>query len=160
MIPIRSSLGRTHSSCHTCKKHKGKPENYKAFNMLHRTAVIKETLRLYTSNCPPMERIVPSPGMRANGYDIPEGTVVSVAHCATHRDSEVFGEDADLFRPERWLEAGPSSLKRMEHSFMAVRRLLTEKPIADMRKSLVKAIEHAWVVNSASWSCVCSSSGF
>lgn len=102
------------------------------------------------SNSTVFESKTTHPGMKANGYDIPEGTVVSVAHYATHRDTEVFGEDADLFRPERWLEAGPSSLKRMEHSFMAVRTLPTEMPIADMRKSLVKAIEHARVVNSAS----------
>ncbi|KAL9619347.1 MAG: hypothetical protein Q9160_006027 [Pyrenula sp. 1 TL-2023] len=83
------------------------------------TAVIKESLRLYTSNCPPMERIVPSPGIEASGYRIPEGTVVSVAHYVAHRDKDVYGEDADLFRPERWLEADASTLKRMDHSFMA-----------------------------------------
>lgn len=84
--------------------------------------MIKEALRLYTSNCPPMERIVPSPGMAANTYYLPEGTVVSVAHYVTHRNTEAFGDDAGLFRPERWLEAGPSALKRMEHNFMAVRQ--------------------------------------
>lgn len=85
--------------------------------------MIKECLRLYTSNCPPLERIVPSPGIEANGYYIPEGTVVSVAHHVTHIDPEVFGEDAGLFRPERWLEGDPPTLKRMENSFMAVRAL-------------------------------------
>lgn len=91
--------------------------------MKYRNAVIKECLRLHTSNCPPMERVVPSSGMKANGYYIPEGTVVSVAHYVTHRDPEVFGEDACQFRPERWLEADPSRLKRMENSFLAVRAL-------------------------------------
>lgn len=68
-----------------------------------------------------MERIVPSSGMSANGYYIPEGTIVSVAHYVTHRDTEVFGNDAHSFRPERWLEADPFKLKRMDHNFMAVR---------------------------------------
>lgn len=84
-------------------------------------AVTKETLRLYPPNCLPMERIVASPGMETNGYFIPEGTVVSMANFVTHRDPEVFGKDAHLFRPERWLEASTSALKRMEHNFMAVR---------------------------------------
>ena len=67
-----------------------------------------------------MERVVPEPGIESNGYFIPQGTVVSIAHYVTHRDTSVFGEDAEAFRPERWLEADPITLKKMEHSFMAV----------------------------------------
>ena len=88
---------------------------------LTRTAVIKESLRLHTSNCPPMERIVPSPGLAASDYYIPEGTIVSTPYYVAHRDTKVFGEDAHLFRPERWLEAGESTLQRMDQSFLAVR---------------------------------------
>ena len=67
-----------------------------------------------------MERIVPEPGIESGGYAIPPGTVVSVAHYVTHRDPNVFGRDAEVFRPERWLEASPEALRRMEHNFMAV----------------------------------------
>ncbi|KAL8788070.1 MAG: hypothetical protein Q9195_007484 [Heterodermia aff. obscurata] len=98
---------------------KAAPVSNNALKNPYLTAVIKESLRLYTSNCPPMERVVPHEGLHANGHFIPKGTVVSVAHYVTHRDRRVFGDDAEIFRPERWLEADPSALKRMEHNFMA-----------------------------------------
>ena len=67
-----------------------------------------------------MERVVPSSGLTYEGHFIPEGTIVSVAHYVTHRDKAVYGDDAEAFRPERWLEADPGRMKKMEHNFMAV----------------------------------------
>lgn len=93
------------------------------FNLGSRTAVIKESLRVYSSNSPPMERVVPPSGMTANGHHIPEGTIVSVPQFVAHRDVEVYGKDALDFRPERWLEADEASLKKMEHNFLAVSHL-------------------------------------
>ena len=67
-----------------------------------------------------MERIVPSPGIIADNFYIPEGTIVSIPYYVAHRDRNVFGEDAHSFRPERWLEAEPSALQQMDQSFLAV----------------------------------------
>ena len=34
----------------------------------------------------------------------PEGTEITCNPYCLHRESEVYGKDADVFRPERWLE--------------------------------------------------------
>jgi cytochrome P450 len=36
-----------------------------------------------------------------------------------HRCSEAYGDDAAVFRPERWLEADPEQRKTMEHNNLA-----------------------------------------
>ena len=95
-----------------------------------------------------MERIVPSPGIEFNGHFIPHGTVVSVAHYVTHRDPEVYGEDAELFKPERWLESDPQALRKMEHNFMAVSTHPRGLIFAD-RRSLAREIVRVLAENSA-----------
>jgi len=38
------------------------------------------------------------------------GTVVGCAAWVVHQNKEVFGEDADVFRPDRYLDATPEEL--------------------------------------------------
>ncbi|KAI0478576.1 cytochrome P450 [Xylariaceae sp. FL0804] len=85
-------------------------------------AVIKETLRLFPSNSPPMERIVPATGLTVNDYHLPGGTIVSVPQYAVHRDTAVYGKDAEVFRAERWLEADQPTLSQMDRSLLAFGR--------------------------------------
>lgn len=37
---------------------------------------------------------------------IPKGQVVMWGSYALHRTKDVFGDDADIFRPERWVDQG------------------------------------------------------
>lgn len=46
-------------------------------------------------------------------------TVVGINSWVAHSNKEVFGADADIFRPERWLES-EEIVKRREAYFMAV----------------------------------------
>jgi cytochrome P450 len=46
-------------------------------------------------------------------------TVVGVNSWVAHANDEVFGPDAETFRPERWLESKEKA-SNMERSFMAV----------------------------------------
>ena len=39
---------------------------------------------------------------------VPKGTTVRFSTYATHRRKDLFGEDAETFRPERWEDARPS----------------------------------------------------
>lgn len=109
-----------------------------------------------------MERVVPNEGLHANGHFIPKGTVVSVAHYVTHRDPRVFGDDAEVFRPERWREADPTALKRMEHNFMAVSDIDLQGCVCrtDASLSSAKAIVYVLGASWACWSFACSSLKF
>ncbi len=49
-----------------------------------------------------------------NGYGLPSGTQVGTKRRSIQRSKEVYGPDADGFRPERWLEVSdPDKLKAM-----------------------------------------------
>lgn len=87
-------------------------------------AVLKESMRMHPAVGMLLERIVPEGGASIAGTFLRAGTVVGICPWVLHRDKRVFGEDADIFRPERWLEARPDTLKMMERSNLAVSGLL------------------------------------
>jgi cytochrome P450 len=67
--------------------------------------VIKEGLRMW----PPirtMTFIHAQSGDTITGVYIPEGTKVGVCWYVISRSKSSYGEDANVFRPGRWLEAG------------------------------------------------------
>lgn len=67
-----------------------------------------------------LERVVPSSGTFLAGHRFPAGTVVGINPWVAARDKAVYGDDADIFRPERWIESTQEHLKIMERSFLAV----------------------------------------
>lgn len=76
-------------------------------------AVVREGLRMW----PPVGGLgfkqVPPEGDTINGYFVPGGTQIGQGFYAVGRSKLVWGEDADVFRPERWLVAEGDELKRM-----------------------------------------------
>ena len=53
-----------------------------------------------------MPKIVPKGGMTTvHGVFVPEGTQMAVNILHMCRDTEVFGEDAHIFNPDRWIAA-------------------------------------------------------
>lgn len=68
------------------------------------TATIKESLRFIPSGVS-LTRVVPPGGAVIAGQQIPGGTVVGMAILHVHQSAEVWGNDALVFRPERWLES-------------------------------------------------------
>lgn len=66
-------------------------------------ACLKEALRLHPPFCLPFERIVPATGMTVSGRYLPPGTTVGMNPWVINRNRQVFGEDADMWRPKRWL---------------------------------------------------------
>lgn len=76
-------------------------------------AVVREGLRMW----PPLAGLgfkqVPPEGDTINGFFVPGGTQIGQGFHAVGRSRLVWGEDADMFRPERWLLAEESELKRM-----------------------------------------------
>lgn len=77
-------------------------------------AVIREGLRLYPPVTGLMHKSVPRGGATLQGYFLPEGTQVGQNIGGITRSKELFGADADSFRPERWLEAEGERLKAMQ----------------------------------------------
>jgi cytochrome P450 len=80
--------------------------------------VIKESMRCYPIATFGLDRVVPKGGAEVCGKFIPEGTVVSCLLYSVHCDKDVYGQDADQFRPERWLEADELQRRKMERGFI------------------------------------------
>ncbi|KAK3209659.1 hypothetical protein GRF29_44g260760 [Pseudopithomyces chartarum] len=51
-------------------------------------------------------------------YGISTGTEVGINTWLAHYDEDVWGPDAQQFRPERWIETSPERLKVMESHFL------------------------------------------
>ncbi|KAI6784130.1 uncharacterized protein J7T54_004676 [Emericellopsis cladophorae] len=67
-------------------------------------AVIREALRVLPGVSMTLERYVPRGGYSLPSGDyLPEGAIVGMNPYITNRNKAIFGEDADDFRPERWL---------------------------------------------------------
>lgn len=73
-------------------------------NMPYFGACHRETLRYQPSTPIIIPRYVSPGGMDLYGNFAPGGTEIGANPYVIHRDKGVFGEDADIFRPERWLE--------------------------------------------------------
>lgn len=67
-------------------------------------AVIKEALRMHPATGLPLQRIVSPKGATIAGRSIPGNSSVGINPWVAHRNTSVFGLDADTWRPERWLE--------------------------------------------------------
>lgn len=81
-------------------------------------AVMKEALRMHPATGLPLERVVPAGGAEIGDKFFPEGTIVGMNSWVAHRDTSVFGPDANEFRPERWLSSDKEKLSVMERSWM------------------------------------------
>lgn len=82
------------------------PAQYKQIRDLpYLSAVIQESLRFTAPVGLMLERVVPSTGLTLpDGRFIPSGVKIGINPAVVTRDVGVFGEDADTFRPERWLK--------------------------------------------------------
>ncbi|KAJ6020294.1 hypothetical protein N7499_003580 [Penicillium canescens] len=69
-------------------------------------AVIKEALRINPAVGLPLVRVVPAGGAMLCGEFFREGTVVGINPWVAHYNKSIFGTDAHVFRPERWLGQG------------------------------------------------------
>lgn len=77
------------------------------------SACVRESMRFSVAGAglprisPPMDTTLP------DGTIIPPSSMVTMNWNVIHFDREVFGHDAHIFRPERWIEADPETAARM-----------------------------------------------
>lgn len=86
--------------------------------------MINETLRIHPSTGTILERYVPQGGVVIHGTFIPEGTTIGVNAWVMNRNKDVFGEDVDDFRPERWLDDSPERISSMKRNLLTVSTIL------------------------------------
>ncbi|KAB5550751.1 cytochrome P450 [Coniochaeta sp. 2T2.1] len=87
-------------------------------DMPYLQAVIKESLRMHPATGLPLERVVPDGGARICGRDFPKGSIVGINSWVEHRNKDIFGEDADVFNPDRWLSADQERVGLMNRHWM------------------------------------------
>ncbi|GAP86637.2 putative cytochrome P450 CYP629C1 [Rosellinia necatrix] len=73
---------------------------------------IKEGIRVFAPVQWQLARQAAKGGVTIYGRFFPEGTLMSVNPHVMHRSIEIWGEDADEFRPERWLEEENASREK------------------------------------------------
>ena len=89
-------------------------------NLPYFQACLKEAMRLQPAVGLNITRKVPAGGAEIDGVKIPGGTEVSVNGWVLHRDESVWGKDADVYRPERWLDVGKERLREMDRCMFQV----------------------------------------
>ncbi|KAH7391598.1 cytochrome P450 [Cadophora sp. MPI-SDFR-AT-0126] len=80
-------------------------------------AVISESLRLHTVARLATPRDVPPGGANICGTYIPGGVTVNVMPSVVHHRKDIFGEDVEVFRPERWLQGKEKGSKMLSTLF-------------------------------------------
>ncbi|CAN8105409.1 unnamed protein product [Discula destructiva] len=102
---------RLEEEVHAAGVQNQKPVSYKdAHAIPYLEAIVSEALRMLPGVPMPLERYVPQGGYRlSDGSFLPGGSVIGSNPYLLCRVKEVFGDDPESFRPERWLrdeEAG------------------------------------------------------
>ena len=85
-----------------------------------RSAVVWEAIRIHPPVGLILERHVPKGGVDILGVHLPEDTVVGTNAWVLHRDKEIFGEDVEAFRPERWIEFPADQVRDMRKNIFTV----------------------------------------
>lgn len=87
-----------------------------ATNMPYLQACIREGLRIMPPIQGLLNKLTPPEGATVDGLFIPGDTNVGVSYHMMMRRVEIFGSDAEVFRPERWIEADEEAYNRMDRT--------------------------------------------
>jgi benzoate 4-monooxygenase len=114
------------------------------FEMVHDlpylSAVVNETLRFHSTSGIGLPRQVPTDGegIHYKGQYFPPGTVLSVPTYSIHHSKEIWGPDADEFKPERWERLTPRQ-KKAFIPFSYGPRACVGRNVAEMEMKLIVA---------------------
>ncbi|KAF4992377.1 hypothetical protein FDECE_13733 [Fusarium decemcellulare] len=117
-----------------------------ASKMSYLQAVMKEAMRLHPAVQWSLPRYVPPMGLQIGPVDIPPGSEVGINPYVIHRNTSIFGDDAEVFRPERWLEdeARARDMDRYMVQFGTGSRVCLGKNISlmEMSKLIPELLRH------------------
>ncbi|CAG8050184.1 unnamed protein product [Penicillium olsonii] len=122
-------------------------------------AVMKEAMRCHPGVSFPLERVVPEGGATFSDIHLKQGTIVGINPAVIHHDKTIFGDDADAFRPERWIESSEAHIKLMDRHLMTFgygSRTCIGKNISimEMGKLVPQIIRHfqlEWASDQPEW---------
>ena len=113
-------------------------------------ACVNEAVRLHPPFCLQLERSVPEGGLVVCGEYLPPGTQVGMNPYVVNRSKALYGEDADEWRPTRWLELDDEQRRKLENGVMTVccslRSTLANHPL-----SLALVVEYVLASTSRFW---------
>ncbi|KAK4149773.1 benzoate 4-monooxygenase [Chaetomidium leptoderma] len=104
------------------------------------SAVVNETLRFHSTSGIGLPRQIPEDGhgIHFKGNYFPPGTVLSVPTYSIHHSKEIWGPDADEFKPERW-ENVTTRQKNAFIPFSHGPRACVGRNVAEMEMKLIVA---------------------
>lgn len=92
--------------------------NAEAQTLSYLQACITEGLRVWPPVASLIYKLVPPEGDTWEGKSTSGGTNIGYSAWALHHSRDLYGEDADIFRPDRWLEVevGGEKWKEMQRT--------------------------------------------
>ncbi|KAF8069107.1 cytochrome P450 monooxygenase [Lyophyllum atratum] len=102
-------------------------------------ACINEGLRIHSTSALGLPRVVPEGGLTVLGQYFPPGTVVSVPSYTIHRDTSVWGEDVEEYRPERWFERDQAAMQKTFNPFSVGPRACVGRNLAFLELQIICA---------------------
>lgn len=92
-------------------------KNTEAQRLSYLQACTQEGLRMFMPLQGLAGRLSPYPdGVTFNGVFIPPGTEIGISTYAMGHRRDIYGPDADTFRPERWIENDADTIKKFERT--------------------------------------------
>ncbi|KAI1826860.1 cytochrome P450 [Xylaria intraflava] len=109
-------------------------------NLPYLEAAINEALRIHSTSGIGLPRQIPetSPGIDLHGHYFPPGTILSVPTYTIHHSKEIWGDDADDFRPERW-ETATARQRNAFIPFSYGPRSCVGRNVAEMEMKMIAA---------------------
>ncbi|KAG8860563.1 hypothetical protein FRB96_003817 [Tulasnella sp. 330] len=102
-------------------------------------ACINEALRLHSTSSLGLPRVIPAGGLTVAGKHFPEGSILSVPSYTLHRVKSVWGEDSEVFRPERWFELDQQEIQKAFNPFSFGPRACVGRNLATMELLVIIA---------------------